>query len=151
MNWSAPVIWAVSGLALLVLEALHPATILLFFGFGALLTAGFTWLTGCTVEWQILVFSAASVLSLVALRRTLRTIFHGRSTAPDAELARLDSLVGEAAVVTEPIRPGASGRVKLRGSFYSATADTALDAGASVVVVADPRQDHTLVHVAPNP
>lgn len=145
--WSAPVVWTVAGLALIVLEAVVPGLVLLFFGFGALVAALAAWLFDPPAAWQLLIFVAASLGSLALLRGRFAAVFRGREGAGAERVDGLESLLGETGVVSEAIAPGGRGRVKLRGSFYEATAREALPEGTPVRVAGDPRGDHSLLDV----
>lgn len=146
---SPAVIWALAGVACIVLEALFPGLIILFFGLGALLTAGATALFGLFLEQQLLVFVVTTLGTLLSLRNLFRTVFRGAGKGGEHLDARLGNYVGEAGVVTEAIPAGGSGRVKVRGSFYTATASADLPVGQAVKVVADTYGDHTLFVVEP--
>jgi inner membrane protein len=108
-------VWAVLGLGLLACEMLTPGGFyFLFFGVGALITAALAWaglLDTPWVEW--LVFTVLSLACLVPLRgRLVRW-----ASVPDAP--RVDSLVGEEAVVLDDLDPGAVGKGELRGTTWS--------------------------------
>ncbi|MFP5220657.1 MAG: NfeD family protein [Acidobacteriota bacterium] len=147
MSWSPPVLWTVAGLVLIALEALAPGLVIMFFGLGALITALACLVLDLSWAAQLVLFACASVLSLLTLRGTLRKVFQGRQRQDQEQVEAIDSLVGADAVVSEDIEAGGIGRVKLRGSFYSATSDEALPAGQRVRVVEHPAGDHSLLSV----
>jgi inner membrane protein len=115
--------WIVLGLALSALELATPAGIfIIFFGVAAL-AVGLLTLAGAGgptwVQWLLF-----PVLALVSLRVFRRPILNrlGMGTGHD----NVDTLVGEVAVATEAIGPGAHGRAELRGATWSArNVDTA--------------------------
>lgn len=147
MIWSPPVLWTVAGLALIALEALVPGLIIMFFGVGALITALACLLMDLSWAAQVVIFACASVLCLVTLRGTLAKVFQGRQRQDQEQVESIGSLVGADAVVTEAIEAGGTGRVKLRGSYYTATSDEALAVGQRVRVVTDQGGDHSLLTV----
>lgn len=108
-------LWLLLGLALSLLELASVGGLyLIFFGVAALLM-GLLGLIGLTGPYwaQWLVFTVIAVVLVLAFRRpTLRLV-----RADDREV---DSLVGEIAVVSEPIAPGAVGRAELRGASWAA-------------------------------
>lgn len=111
MPWWA---WLVLGMLLLAGEMAVPSGFyLLFFGIGALLV-GIVGLAGLElagwIEW--LLFSASSVAAVALLRP--RIVGRLRHAGPGIE----DTLVGEIAVASEAIEPGAMGRGELRGSVF---------------------------------
>jgi membrane protein implicated in regulation of membrane protease activity len=110
-------LWIVLGFCLLIVEAMTPGTfIVLFFGLGAFVVgcavalglAGAAWL-----QWAL--FCIASVLSLALLRKPLRARMN-----LDAPASKVDSLVGNEAVLLEDLPPGGVGKAELRGSSWSA-------------------------------
>jgi membrane protein implicated in regulation of membrane protease activity len=92
---------------------------------------------------QFLVFSIASVVTLLAFRNPLL-----RWMKLDAPAAEVDTLVGETAVPLEDIAVGAVGRAELRGSVWTArnAAASALGKGQRCVVVG---VDRLMVSIAP--
>ena len=148
MHWSPPVLWALIGLGFIALEAILPGFVIMFFGLGALVTALVAWLFDLPLPYQAILFAAASVASLATLRGTCKKIFLGRLKDGDDHLSRMESFIGTAAVVTEDIPRNGAGRIKARGSFYSAVADSPVSAGETVRIVEDVNADHSLFKVA---
>lgn len=112
MAWWA---WLVLGMVLLGGEMAMPGGFyLLFFGVGALLV-GLVGLVGIDLAgWvQWLLFSLLSLGALGVVRPAI--VGRLRQGGPGIE----DTLVGEMAVATEGIAPGALGRGELRGSAFS--------------------------------
>jgi membrane protein implicated in regulation of membrane protease activity len=106
MSWW---LWVLFGIGLLVVEMLTPGGLFaLFFGVGALATALLA-AVGAPATAQWLVFTAASVILLATLRRTLQERLRGRAAAP------VDSLVGEEAVLLGDVAAGGEGKAELRG------------------------------------
>ncbi len=110
-------IWAVGGLALLVVELLTPGGFfMVFFGAGAFLVALLTGLDVISAHWvQWLVFAVASVLALLFLRKPLMGKFKGLAPGKD-----VDNLADEVAVAMENLAPNATGKVEMRGSAWNA-------------------------------
>jgi membrane protein implicated in regulation of membrane protease activity len=111
-------LWLVLGLLLLSGEMVAPGGFyVLFFGLAALVVGGLVWLGAGGPEWvQWLLFSALSVVSLLALRGPLL-----RRIAPQQrEAVVVDALVGELAVALEDLPPGAIGKAELRGTAWNA-------------------------------
>lgn len=108
-------VWLVLGIVLLAGEmALASGFYLLFFGVGALLVGFGVLLAPGVAGWvQWLLFSILSLGALTIVRP--RILGRLRQAGPGIE----DTLVGEVAVVAEPIAPGALGRGELRGSVFS--------------------------------
>jgi membrane protein implicated in regulation of membrane protease activity len=118
MSWW---LWAVFGLSLLIFEAITPGgPFILFFGFGALIVSGLAALGIAQAAWlQWALFSLASILCLVALRKPLRARLN-----LDEPGRAVDSLVGTEAVLLEDLPPGAVGKAELRGSSWNARSNS---------------------------
>jgi membrane protein implicated in regulation of membrane protease activity len=111
--------WIVLGTALLGAELfVVPADFYLVFLGVAALAVGVLGFVGVELPaWaQWATFGGLAVLSLVCFRGWLRARWP-RATRAD------DTLVGEIAVAREPLAGGASGRIDLRGSSWSARND----------------------------
>lgn len=130
---SVSLIWFLIAAAFFGLELVVPGLILLFFGFGALLVSGTLLLLELDVAAQIWLFSASSVLSLIVLRKLFLKVFTGQTQ--ESEEVGADSPVGGHAEVVEAIAASKHGRIKYRGSFWSATADESIAEGSMVEVI----------------
>jgi membrane protein implicated in regulation of membrane protease activity len=107
--------WIIVGTALLASELLlvDAEFYLVFLGAAAVLVgltdflglAGPAWL-----EW--LTFAVVAVLAMVTFRGRVYERLRGRSEEPS-------TLIGEIAVATEDLAPGATGRAELRGSVWT--------------------------------
>ena len=109
--------WLALGLILVALElAASGGFYVIFFGVAAVVIAGLALVGAAGPVWfQLLLFSLLSVLSLQFFRSPLM-----RWMKLDREGVDVDSLVGETAIATEGILPGAIGRVELRGAAWTA-------------------------------
>ena len=120
--------WIVLGAALLGSELVVPAQFFLVFLGAAALVVGLTELLGFAqpVWQQWIAFGVLSVLFLLSFRR--RVWDRMQSEAPPVG----DRLVGEVAVASERIEPGATGRAELRGTTWTVrnVGDVALAPGA---------------------
>jgi hypothetical protein len=108
-------LWVVLGLVLLVSEVFTPGGFfVLFFGLGALALGGLVAVDAAGPLWlQWLLFSVLSLASLALFRPPLmRWMQRGGP-------GRVDSLVGEVAVVLEDLAPGAVGKAELRGTSWT--------------------------------
>lgn len=110
-------VWLLVGLALLGLEILTPGGFfILFFGVAALAVGGLVGSGAIAAVWgQWLLFSVLSVASLLLFRERLLARF-GSGGAADARAA---PVVGEIAVLTEDLTPGAVGHAELRGTSWT--------------------------------
>ena len=110
-------VWILFGLALLAAEVLTPGGFfVLFFGFAALVVGALVALGAGGPEWtQWLMFSVLSVASLLGFRRRLVNRFSETTEGGH----KLDSLVGEVAVLTDDLAPGGVGKAELRGTSWT--------------------------------
>lgn len=110
--------WVLLGLVLLAAEMATPGGFyILFFGLAALIVgalAGLEWLNTAWLQW--LLFSILSLISLFLFRNSLLVWMKAREPVGQ----EVDSMVGETAVLTEDLPPGAVGKVELRGTTWSA-------------------------------
>ena len=129
-----PVLWFVAGVALVILEILAPAFILVFFGLAALLVSGLTFCFPAMPEWGAwLAFAVFSVGFLLGLRRWCKSVFVGKQSQVRADLA--SDIVGQQATVVSRIEPGQPGKVEFRGAHWGAMSDETLEPGIRVRIV----------------
>ncbi len=128
---SPALIWAIIGVALIILELVSTTFVLIFFGIGALVTAIATWAGLTHFASQVGIFAGTSVILLVLLRKTVRSLFCGHQDLPPEYL-------GASARVIDPIEPQHEGRVEYRGSPWIAFSDhtEVIPAGTIVEIVA---------------
>ena len=143
-HYSPALTWFLLGIGLFLLELATPVFVESFFGLGALVVALLLWLFPSMPFWlQLAVFSAASILSLVFLRRYLQNVFRGASSTTDHID---DEFTGRTATVTAPIAPPLPGRVRLGDAEWSATAGVPLPENTPVRIVA---RDNLTLRVEP--
>ncbi len=127
-----PEIWAIIGLVLIVLDMLTYTFVFFFFGISALLTALISW-TGLvkSLSWQLVFFSAFSLVSLVVFRKWAKQAFGKNKGA-----AEYSDLVGQTAYVAVKIPAGGEGKVSFRGSDWLAHSASGgeIEQGAKVVI-----------------
>jgi len=105
-------IWIVIGLVILGLEAVIPGTIIMWFGFGGLLTGLFVWigvLKNAVAQW--LFFFISSFLFLIGWIFFFKKILK-KEDVRDLTLSELSG------VVTKEIKPDIPGEVELYRSFH---------------------------------
>jgi len=135
MTFNPVLVWFLAGLALMLFEFTVPGIILVFFGFGAWITALTTW-AGLTGGWtsQLMTFAVSSVILLVFLRRWFRAKFFGHLTGDQNPLDNLDEFRGQTVTVTADIDPVTGGKVEFKGADWSARCSTRLLAGKRAVI-----------------
>lgn len=145
---SAPLVWFLVGLAFLGIELASPTLVLIFFGIGAWATA-LAALADTSLSVQLVCFMLVSILSLLLLRRHLRSVFGGRAHGPGPEddSAPPHPLAGRVGVVSRPIAQGMAGEVDIDGSFWRAVSTGPIAAGAQVRVLGTQAGDGLLLRV----
>jgi membrane protein implicated in regulation of membrane protease activity len=130
--------WLLLGVVLTALEmAASGGFYIIFFGIAAFIIALFALAGLAGPLWlQLLFFSVLSVASLMFFRNPIMRRLNLGGGAAD-----IDTLAGERCSVIEPMAPGGSGRVELRGSTWSARnlGATPLLSGARCMVVRSER------------
>ncbi len=127
-------IWFLVGLALLVMEFMTPGLVIFFFGVGAWVVAAICLFTDIGINAQLGIFIAASVLSLLLLRKWLKGIFMGHIVSRQNTSENLEDFVGQRATVVEKIVPKAGGKVEFHGTNWEAQADSEIAEGAVVEI-----------------
>lgn len=115
-------LWFLSGAVLMIAELFLPGFIAVFFGFGALITGVAIWF-GLPTDggMPFLLFSVASVLSLLLMRRRFQTWFRGDVVGSSGTTIDED-FVGREATVIEGFSDASPqrGTVEYRGSRWNA-------------------------------
>jgi len=146
--FSAPLIWFLVGVAFLIAELLMPGLILIFFCLGSFVASLVLLVADVSVQVQIAVFLASSLVLLFALRKVFMRTFGGRfKDGTDKEIS--DRAVGRQALVTGAISPAAPGEIKFRGSFWRAAAEVSIPEGATVVIEGPASDDGLTFRVRP--
>jgi len=133
------VFWLVIGIMLFVMEMAVPGFVLFFFGVGAWVVAGITWLYPISIVTQLSIFLVASLVTLGVFRKFLKGSFFSGDSVDEIIVEQ-----GEECEVVEAIYPPGKGKIKLSGTFWRATADEAIEEGEIVVVE---KRDNLLIHV----
>ena len=128
-------IWFVIGLLLFFAEFMIPGLILVFFGVGAWITMGVCLLTDLTINLQLGLFIASSLLSLALLRSWLKGVFMGHVSGEQDLNQDISDFIGEHAVVTQKITPKLAGKVELHGTNWVAEANEEIPEGTAVEIV----------------
>ncbi|MHC4120175.1 MAG: NfeD family protein [Planctomycetota bacterium] len=128
------IIWFLVGLVLLIMEFALPGLVIFFFGVGAFVVAIVCLITDIGINTQLIIFTVASVLSLLFLRTWLKAVFTGHVKSKQDMTEDLSEFVGERAVVIEAITK-AGGKVEFHGTNWAAQADGEISEGSTVEVI----------------
>ena len=134
---NAELYWFLLGVVLMLSEMAIPGFVIFFFGVGAWITALCLWIgVGGSFNTQLIIFLGSSVLSLIAFRKQGTKYFHGKVSGELDDVAKLDSVAGERALVVEDIMPsGTSGKVEFHGTWWTARSETEIKKGTPVEIV----------------
>lgn len=128
---SMTVFWLALALIFLIIEAATAGLTTIWFAGGAFL-ALLTALFDAPIVLQVVIFFAVSICFLVFTRR----IFVEKLKT-GSEKTNIDALIGEKAIVVQPIQPFAVGQVKVNGQVWSAvgkTPETTIPQGKEVKI-----------------
>ncbi len=119
-------VWFIAGVLFLFLEAITPGFFLIFFGLGALTVAAASFFAPIAPALRWGIFIVVSVVSLLAARKRLKSLFEGRR--PTQNNAIDDPIftgqyIGREVVVIQDIAPGNPGLVELNGTRWQARAE----------------------------
>lgn len=142
------IIWFVIGAVLMLLEFAVPGLVLIFFGIAAWVVSLAQYLgliDGFTA--QCLVFSVATILCLVLLRKYVKSWFVGESRDEDDEFQT--EFIGQVVRVTHAIPSGPGrGKIELKGAEWNAFSETAHEVGEMVTVIGRDGLNLTVAKVA---
>ena len=127
----AAVVWLVVGLLLIAVEVLTSGFVLIMFGMGALVAAGFAAL-GAGPLAEVAAFGGTAVALITVARPVLKRRLYTAHV-----LTNVEALIGDRAIVVSTV-DARGGKIKLRGEFWSARAfdeTEVLEPGHAVTVM----------------
>ena len=140
-------LWFVAGVALALFELAVPGFILIFFGVGCIVVSGVLLVVDLTVTEQVWLFVAATIVSLLALRRYAMRVFSGsQDVNPEDQLIEQPQGTGK---VVDRITPQTPGRVAYRGSFWDAVSTVTLEPDTMIKVSGYAPNSRTVLNVEP--
>ena len=122
-------IWLALAAIFLIIELITPTLVFLSFVVGSVAGAILAVFSPEAVYWQIGLFLVISAVLLPFMRKAAKKI-----TVLDAPISNVDRLVGLEGLVIKEITTDQSGRVKVEGEEWAATADEPIAASARVIV-----------------
>lgn len=128
-------IWFLVGFVLVLGEFVIPGLVIVFFAVGAWVVAAVCLFTEISLNAQLGLFIAASVLSLLVARRWVKGVFQGFGVSKQDMSVDMEDFVGQRAVVTKAITPTTRGKVEFHGTDWNAEAQEEIGAGVTVEIV----------------
>jgi membrane protein implicated in regulation of membrane protease activity len=124
-------VWAIAAVLCLILELSSGDFFIICFSIGAVFgVIGAA--VGLSVYWQIAVFALFSLLSVLFVRPiALRYLHKNEPNKP----SNADALLGRTGRVTEAIKPGGKGYVKIDGDLWRAVSTEDIPTGTTVRVI----------------
>lgn len=130
--YNITVIWFIIGFICFLLEFVLPGFIIFFFGLGAWIVAGLTLVLDVSVNIQLIVFLASSVLTALLFRNWVKTKL-GMNIESPALLE--DEIIGKTAIARTAFLPGRMGKVTFKGASWDARAHEPVNEGDELVIV----------------
>jgi membrane protein implicated in regulation of membrane protease activity len=124
-------IWFCIGFILFALEFAIPGFILFFFGIGAWMVAIVCFFTDVSLNTQITLFIASSLVTVLLFRNWLRRKI-GNSGVNSKQLE--DEYIGKVAKAETSISPGKSGKVTFKGASWEASSEDIIAPGENVII-----------------
>ena len=129
--YNAAVIWFIAGFIFFVLEFALPGLILFFFALGAWITAITCLFFDVSIDTQLIVFGASTIVTILLFRKSLRKILYTRRQSSEIE----DEFIGKTGRAETFIGPGKNGKVDFKGTSWDAKSDDSIEPGDEVIVV----------------
>ena len=126
------VIWFGLGLAFFLLEFILPGFILFFFGIGAWIVSLLSLFLDISINVQLLLFLASSILTVLLFRNYIKQRFGMTEQSP--QLLE-DEYVGKIAKAETVIAPGLDGKVEFKGASWDASSLDTIGVGENVIIV----------------
>lgn len=136
MEYTAEMIWVISGLVLIVLEFITPGAIIIFFGLAALITGLAVYLELIvTVQNQLLFWVFTSMILVLLLRQQIKKFFPAIVKYDYQDES--SEIEGKIVKVSHDISSDHNeGRVKFQGSSYQARSESeAIKAGEYAQII----------------
>ncbi|MGF1923025.1 MAG: NfeD family protein [Bacteroidia bacterium] len=124
-------IWFGIGFIFFLLEFLIPGFIIFFFGVGAWVVAIVTLFFDISLNSQIILFVASSLLTVIFFRNWIKNKF-GSFGVDNKQLE--DEFIGKIGKAETSIAPGLAGKVEFKGTRWDATSDDIISAGENVLI-----------------
>lgn len=122
--------WFIGGIVLLILEMFIPGLVVLFFGFGAILTGILTALFDFSISWEIVIFIVSSLAFLALFRKYFMNRFDNKNIEEE-----LDDKIGQFATALDDVQPGYEGHVLYKEVPWKAKSKQVISKGENVKII----------------
>lgn len=127
---SPPVIWMIAGFVFFLLEFAVPGLILFFFAVGAWIVSLLSLFIDMSINTQLIIFLAASLLTIVLFRNWVKRILDAKQSSTQLE----DEFIGKRAKAETMIAPGNDGKVTFKGTSWNARSADIIQVGEDVII-----------------
>jgi len=137
LSMNSSLFWFLLGIALMLLELVMPGFVVIFFGFGAVITAILSYFGIVNdIILQLTVFIVSSILSLVIFRKRWSSSFKGNVARTLKKGESIDNIAGDKVIVKKEIIPGKlGGKVEYNGTNWDADSDEHINEGEVALIV----------------
>ncbi len=129
--YNAAVIWFIVGFAFFLLEFAIPGLILFFFAVGAWVVAILSFFTDLSINSQLLIFLATSIVTVVFFRKWVKKIIWVKKYSSEIE----DEFIGKTGKAETYIGLGQNGKVDFKGTSWDARSEDSIEKGEPVTII----------------
>ena len=129
--FTAAVIWFIIGFLCFLLEFVLPGLILFFFAVGAWIVAALSLFIDMSINIQIIVFLASSILTILLFRKWVKKIIQAKKHSTELE----DEFLGKTGRAETFIGPGKIGKVDFKGTVWDAKSADSIEKGEDVIII----------------
>ena len=126
-------LWLYAGAALMLMEILAPGFVIFFFGLAAATVGLVLFVTDLSATMQMVLFTVFSIVYLCGLRRLVKNVFMGETVKTELIGSEYVGRYGE---VVEKITAACPGRILVGDAQWTAVANTDIEPGKKVKVIA---------------
>lgn len=129
--YNAAVIWFILGFIFFLLEFVVPGLILFFFAIGAWLVAILSLFIDLSLNNQLLIFLATSIITIIFFRKWVKKIMWIKRHSSEIE----DEFIGKTGRAETYISPGQNGKVDFKGTSWDARSEDIIEKGEQVIII----------------
>lgn len=129
--YNPAVLWFLAGFIFFILEFVIPGFILFFFAIGAWIVALLSLAFDLSINAQLLIFLASSVLTILLFRKWVKRLIWTKKNSTELE----DEFLGKTGLAETYIGPGRDGKVDFKGTSWNARSEDIIEKGESVTII----------------
>ena len=129
--YNAAVIWFIAGFIFFLLEFAVPGLILFFFAVGAWLVAILSLFVDLSINAQLIIFLASSILTILFFRKYVKKIIWTKKHSSEIE----DEFVGKTGKAETFIGPGQDGKIDFKGTSWDARSADTIQKGELAIII----------------